>query len=136
MEKNCSGCKGFHVAPFGSRCKHRFCSACHSRHLPPFGTLCKKTVSSPLSQLTMTARTDPVIDTFEDRNDPKYLQYLEDSFMKNSDKDMSEMELIRRQLEALETRQTTPPAPNLPLPDPDEGCDKPKLVDCQNTSFV
>ena len=97
MEKNCSGCKGFHAAPFGSRCKYKDtpeCSTCHGRH--PLGPTCAR-LSEYLSTVTM-ARNDPVSELYTDRSDPKYLLFLEDSFMKQSERKDSEMELIRRRL--------------------------------------
>ena len=111
MEKRCSGCNDFHIALFGSRCKlktYKLCSRCGSPHRPPFGSFCKG-VSDTTLELNM-ARSAPIVDTFKDRSDPDYLKFLEDSFLETADKGDSEMTLIRRRLEALESRSVRSPA--------------------------
>ena len=104
MEKTCSNCRGFHTAPFGIRCKHIPCASCGHRHLVTLP--CTQTVSLPTPTISK-----PIIEGFEDRSDPKYLQYLEDSFLKQAEPDKSEMDLIRRRLLVLESRHTSPPPP-------------------------
>ena len=121
MEKNCSRCKGFHTAPFGSRCKHIFqvCGSCQCRHPPPLGTLCTR-VSELTYPITMAVRSDPVLSDFTDRTDPKYLQFLEDSYLKKGE-DKSDISMIHRRLEALETRAV----PGYPHPHYQPGPSKP-----------
>ena len=115
--KNCSACKGFHEAPFGRYCKLKnikLCAACGNRHRPPFGRFCPSSVS------TMSKDGKPITGDFLNRDDPKYLQYLEESFMASQEASggkTAELDIILRRVEALEARSqlTGQPAPPIPV---------------------
>ena len=105
MKKNCSKCKGFHEPPFGKYCRFqldKLCAECGHKHIPSLGVSCVQGQPS-----TMSKDGKPVIGDFPSRDDPKYLQLLEEQYMLSQEaksKD-SEMENLVRRLDALEKRQ-------------------------------
>ena len=104
MKKNCSKCKGFHEPPFGKYCHFQLelCAACDTKHSPPHGALCVN--SKPI---IMSQDGKPVSGDFPSRDDPKYLQMLEEHYLssKEDGQKVFEFESLSRRLEALEKRQ-------------------------------
>ena len=77
MKKNCSKFGGSHEPPFGKYCKFwNYCSVCDCRHVPPLGLNCTSVIKM--------AEAKPVVKDFPSRDDPKYLEFLEKSFLEKS----------------------------------------------------
>ena len=78
------------------------CSACHTKHSPPYGKYCKYTKSSEMSLPT----TDP-----PSRDDPRYIDYLEEQLAAAKDSKSDEDTTLQAILARLNKLELSTPAP-------------------------
>ena len=105
MKKNCSKCKGFHEPPFGKYCHYivKSCGVCGTEHKGD-SALC---VSAEHSKMSKDGK--PVSGDFPSREDPKYLQFLEQEFLRARESKVQglDMESLVQRIDALEKRPVT-----------------------------